>query len=59
MTIKKFAFEVQAGLRQAHGIDLKRSHDHKVLAALFIPISVGCRKKGPCIARPLEDVLLS
>lgn len=35
MTIKKFAFEVQAGLRQAHGIDLKRSHVHEVLAALF------------------------
>ncbi|MCO5125460.1 MAG: hypothetical protein M9915_17195 [Rhizobacter sp.] len=35
MTIKKFAFDVQAGLRQAHGIDLKRSHVHEVLAALF------------------------
>lgn len=35
MTIKKFAFEVQSSLRKAHGIDLKRSHVHEVLAALF------------------------
>ncbi|MGM9489782.1 hypothetical protein [Ideonella sp. YS5] len=35
MTIKKIAFEVQCGLRQAHGIDIKRSHAHEVLAALF------------------------
>jgi hypothetical protein len=35
MTIKKIAFEVQSGLRQAHGIDIKRSHVHEVLTALF------------------------
>ena len=35
MTIKKFAFEVQSSLSKAHGIDLKRSHVHEVLAALF------------------------
>lgn len=35
MTIKKFAFEVQSSLNKAHGIDLKRSHVHEVLAALF------------------------
>lgn len=35
MTIRKFAFEVQSSLRTAHGIDLKRSHVHEVLAALF------------------------
>lgn len=35
MTIKKFAFEVQSSLRKAHGVDLKRSHVHEVLAALF------------------------
>lgn len=35
MTIKQFAFEVQSSLRKAHGIDLKRSHVHEVLAALF------------------------
>ena len=35
MTIKKFAFEVQSSLSKAHGVDLKRSHVHEVLAALF------------------------
>jgi hypothetical protein len=35
MTIKKFAFEVQSSLSKAHGIDVKRSHIHEVLAALF------------------------
>ena len=35
MTIKKLAFEVQSSLSKAHGIDLKRSHVHEVLAALF------------------------
>ncbi|MFT3953794.1 MAG: hypothetical protein QM722_05180 [Piscinibacter sp.] len=35
MTIKKFAFEVQTRLIKAHGIDLKRSHVHEVLAALL------------------------
>jgi hypothetical protein len=35
MTIKAFAFEVQSRLSQASGIDLKRSHIHEVLAALF------------------------
>lgn len=35
MTIKKFAFEVQSGLSKAHGIDVKRSQVHEVLAALF------------------------
>ncbi|MBB3197371.1 hypothetical protein [Roseateles terrae] len=35
MTIKKFAFEVQSSLSKAHGIELKRSHVHEVLAALF------------------------
>ena len=35
MAIKKFAFEVQSSLSRAHGIDLKRSHVHEVLAALF------------------------
>jgi hypothetical protein len=35
MTIKKFAFEVQYSLNKAHGIDLKRSHVHEVLAAMF------------------------
>lgn len=35
MTIKKFAFEVQSSLNKAHGIDLKRSHVHEVLATLF------------------------
>jgi hypothetical protein len=35
MTIKKFAFEVQSSLSKAHSIDLKRSHVHEVLAALF------------------------
>lgn len=35
MTIKKFAFEVQSSLSRVHGIDLKRSHVHEVIAALF------------------------
>lgn len=35
MTIKKFAFEVQSSLSKAYGIELKRSHVHEVLAALF------------------------
>ncbi len=35
MTIKRFAFEVQSSLRKAHCIDIKRSHVHEVLAALF------------------------
>ena len=35
MTTRKFAFEVQSSLKEAHGIDLKRSHVHEVLAALF------------------------
>lgn len=35
MTIKKFAFEVQSSLIKAHGIDLKRSHVHEVLASLL------------------------
>lgn len=35
MTIKKFAFTVQSSLKTAQGIDLKRSHVHEVLAALF------------------------
>lgn len=35
MTIKAFAFEVQSRLSQESGINLKRSHVHEVLAALF------------------------
>lgn len=35
MTIKSFAFEVQCSLTKAYGIDLKRSHVHELLAALF------------------------
>lgn len=35
MTIQKTAFEVQSALRTAHGIHIKRSHVHEVLAALF------------------------
>ncbi len=35
MTIKKLAFEIQFSLRKTHGIDLKRSHVHEVIAALF------------------------
>lgn len=35
MTIKAFAFEVQSMLRKAHGIDIKRSHVHEVVGALF------------------------
>ena len=35
MTIKAFAFEVQSRLNQASGVNLKRSHVHEILAALF------------------------
>ena len=35
MTIKKIVFEVQSALSKAHGITIKRSHVHEMLAALY------------------------
>src|SRR6218665_529930 len=64
MTIQKTAFEVQSALRTTHGIDIKRSHVHEVLAALlghasYAAMSSQCviaQFLGPASLRPLDVV---
>lgn len=64
MTIQKTAFEVQSALRSAHGIDIKRSHVHEILAALlghasFAAMSSHCviaQFLGQASSRPLDIV---
>jgi hypothetical protein len=64
MTIQKTAFEVQSALRTAHGIDVKRSHVHEVLAALlghasYAAMSTQCviaQFLGQASLRPLDIV---